>query len=252
MLTAVRLFLALCLFAALTVRTVAFDHSHARLARVLSAQVANGAVDYAALKASPAELRAYLDEVAAVKEDEFKRWTRPQQIAFLVNLYNAATLQLIAYHYPVKSIKEIGGTFGSPWKQEVVHLWGRTTTLDEVEHGQLRAHYAEPRVHFALVCAAKSCPPLRSEPYLAGKLNAQLTEQAKAFFAQPAKNRVDMGKQVLWLSPIFDWYHDDFTKDGKTLEEFVRQYFPAAEAKRIGAGGLKVKFTEYDWALNAK
>jgi hypothetical protein len=230
----------------------AFDQSHARLARVLSADVANGAVDYAALKASPAELDAYLDEVAAVPEPEFKAWTRPQQIAFLINLYNASTLRLIADHYPVKSIKDIGGVFGNPWKQPVIRLWGRQTTLDEIEHGLLRAKYAEPRIHFALVCAARSCPPLRSEPFLAGRLITQLNEQARAFLAQPAKNRVDTGKQVLWLSPIFDWYRGDFTKDGKTLEEFLSPFFPLADAKRIRAGGLKVKFTDYDWSLNEK
>ena len=230
----------------------AFDHSHARLAKVLSASVADGAVDYAALKSSPTELRAYLGETAAVKEAEFNTWTRPQQIAFLLDLYNAVTLQLIADHYPVKSIKEIGGVFGNPWKQEVVHLWGRVTTLDEVEHGLLRARYTEPRVHFALVCAAKSCPPLRAEPYVADRLETQLTEQARTFCAQPAKNRVDAERPVLWLSPIFDWYRGDFTKDGRTLEDSVAPFFPVAEAKRIRDDGLKIKFTEYDWALNEK
>ena len=250
--SAVRPLLALFLFAAVTLRTSAFDHTHARLAKVLTTHVTGGTVAYAALKSAPDDLQAYLDEVATVKEDEFKAWTQPQQIAFLVNLYNAATLRLIADHYPVKSIKDIGGVFGSPWKQQVVRLWGRVTTLDEVEHGLLRARYAEPRIHFALVCAAKSCPPLRSEPYTAEKLDAQLTEQARKFFAQTAKNRVEADPQVLWLSPIFDWFRGDFTKDGRTLEEFVAPFFPEADAKRIRAGGLKVKFTDYDWTLNGK
>ncbi len=249
---AVRPFLALLLFAAVMLRAAAFDHTHTRLAKVLSAHVVDGAVDYAALKSAPDDLRAYLDGVAAVKEDEFKAWTQPLQIAFLVNLYNAATLQLIVDHYPTKSIKDIGGVLSSPWKQPVVRLWGRVTTLDEVEHGLLRARYSEPRIHFALVCAAKSCPPLRSEPFTAEKLDTQLTEQARKFFAQTAKNRVDADRQVLWLSPIFDWFHGDFTKDGKSVEEFVAPFFPEAEAKRIRAGGLKVKYTEYDWALNGK
>ena len=244
--------LACLLFAAFAARAVAFDHAHARLAKVLATHVTDGAVDYAALKSSPAGLAAYLDELAAVKEAEFKAWKQPQQLAFLLNLYNAATLRLITDHYPVKSIKDTGSLFKGPWKQEIVRLWGRTTTLDEVEHGILRARYAEPRVHFALVCAAKSCPPLRSEPYVADTLDAQLTDQARRFFAQPAKNRVEAATDTLWLSPIFDWFRADFTKDGRTLEEFVAPFFGVADAKRIRAGGLRVKFTDYDWSLNAK
>lgn len=230
----------------------AFDHTHARLAKVLSAQVTNGTVDYAALKSSPAELRSYLDEVAAVKEDEFKRWAQPQQVAFLLNLYNAATLQLVADNYPVTSIKKIGGIFGSPWKQEVVRLWSRTITLADLEHGLLRARYTEPRIHFALVCAAKSCPPLRAEPYLPDKLDAQLADQAKRFFAQPEKNRLEVATETLWLSPIFKWFGDDFTKDGRTVPEFAASFFGEADAKSLRVGNFKVKFTDYDWSLNTK
>lgn len=233
-------------------RVEAFDHSHARLAKILSAHVADGWVDYAGLKADPTGLQSYLDEVAGVTEDEFKGWTEPQQIAFLLNLYNAATLRLVADHYPVKSIKKIGGLLSGPWKQEVVRLWGRTTTLDEVEHGLLRARYAEPRVHFALVCAAKSCPPLRAEPFVADRLDAQLTDQGKQFLAQPAKNRVDLAAKTLWLSPIFDWFRADFTKEGKSLEEAVAPFLADADARQVRSGGLKVKFTAYDWSLNAK
>lgn len=243
---------ALLLFLVIGEGIQAFDHTHSRLAKVLSAQVTNGAVDYAALKSSPAELRSYLNETAAVKEDEFKKWAQPQQVAFLLNLYNAATLQLVADHYPVASIKKIGGLFGSPWKQEVVRLWGRTITLAELEHGLLRARYTEPRIHFALVCAAKSCPPLRAEPYLPEKLDVQLTDQAKRFFAQPEKNRVEVATKTLWLSPIFKWFADDFSKDGRTLPEFVAPFFTEADAKSLRSGNFKVKFSDYDWSLNTK
>lgn len=244
--------LALFLFVVLAREAQAFDHAYASLARVLAAQVKNGEVDYSALKAAPVELNACLADMAAVKEGEFKTWTEQQQIAFLVNLYNSSTLQLVADHYPVKSIKKIGGLLGNPWKLEAVRLWGRMTTLDEIEHGLLRARYAEPRVHFALVCAARSCPPLRAEPYVADRLDAQLTDQARRFFAQPAKNRVDAAAGTLWLSPIFRWFAADFTKDGRTLEQFVTPFFDEADAKRIREGGLRVKFTEYDWSLNSR
>jgi hypothetical protein len=237
---------------ALAPRTQAFDHRHEKFAKVLAAQVTAGAVDYAALKSKPTDLSAYLNELAIVPEAEFKAWTPPQQVAFLINLYNASTLQLVADHYPVKSIKKIGGLFGNPWKLEVVRVWGRRISLDEVEHGLLRARYAEPRVHFALVCGAKSCPPLRGEPYIADQLDAQLTDQGRRFLQQTAKNRVDADSQTLWLSPIFQWYAGDFIKDGQTIESFVASYFGEKDASRIRAGGLKVKYTDYDWSLNAK
>ena len=240
------------LFLVFGVRTHAFDHRHEKFARILEAHVNEGAVDYAALKSTPAGLAGYLEDVALVTEAEFKAWTQAQQQAFLVNLYNAATLRLIADHYPVKSIKKIGGLFGSPWKLEVVRLWGRRITLDEVEHGLLRARYTEPRVHFALVCGAISCPPLRGEPYVAEQLDAQLTDQGRRFLKQTAKNRVDTATETLWLSPIFKWFAEDFTKEGKTIEEFVASFCIETDARRIRQGGLKVKYTDYDWSLNAK
>ena len=106
----------------------AFDHGHTRWASVLSAHLREATVDYAGLKAAPANLTAYLDEVAWVSREEFGAWTQPRQLAFLFNLYNAATLDLVSRNYPVKSIKEIGSFLRGPWKQEFVRLWGETKT----------------------------------------------------------------------------------------------------------------------------
>ena len=233
-----------------TLSASAFDHAHAGLEKVLKARVKDGLVDYAALKAAPADLHGYLEELAAVKETEFAAWSEPQRLAFLFNLYNAATLKLITDHYPIASIKKIGGLFSGPWKQEVVRAWGRVFTLDELEHGIIRAQYHEPRAHFALVCAAVSCPPLRAEPYVADRLNAQLTDQGKVFFAQRDKNRADADAHVLWLSPIFKWFTDDFTAGGKTLTDFALPYLPEADAKAVKQGGFKIKHTDYNWSLN--
>ncbi len=233
-------------------RAAGFDPSHAAFGQVLAARVTNGVVDYAALKAAPAGLDGYLATLAAVPEAEFKTWPEPARLAFLLNLYNATTLKLIADHHPVASIKQIGGLIKGPWKQEVVRAWGRVLTLDELEHKIIRAKYPDPRAHFAMVCAAKSCPPLRSEPYVGDKLAAQLDDQARVFLAQTAKNRVEAATSTLWLSPIFRWFADDFTAGGKTVPEFVAPFLPGTAAKRVRAGGLKVKFTDYDWSLNGK
>ena len=220
----------------------------ALLASVLAKNLTNNLVHYAALKADCRDLDAFLASSSAVSRKQFDAWTQQNQIAFLLNVYNAATLKLVTENYPVKSIKKVGGWFGSPWKIEIVRLFGKTTTLDEIEHGMLRVGYAEPRIHFALVCAAKGCPPLRPEPFSGAKLDEQLTDQGRRFLAQSEKNRFENG--VLYLSPIFDWFSGDFTASKMTVTEFVLPLLPEVQRKAIGKSEPKVRFTEYDWSLN--
>ena len=188
----------------------AFDHSHALFATVLEKYVSDGAVDYKGLKADVDGLKSYLDGLAAVPEATFNDWSRPDQLAFLLNVYNAATLQLVIEHYPVTSIKDIGSSFKSPWRLPWVRLFGRTITLDTLEHRIIRPRFHDPAVHFALVCAAKGCPPLRSEPFVGSRLKEQFTDQARSFLAQSGKNRVDPPRHTVYLSPIFKWYREDF------------------------------------------
>ena len=139
---------------------------------LLKTFVEDGRVDYQGLKADPAPLMTHLILAGRVPVAEFNSWAEPQRLAFLINLYNASTLQLILDHYPLKSIKEIGNVFKGPWDQPIVPMFGKTITLNELEHGIIRKQYNEPRVHLALVCAARGCPVLRSEIYTAEKLEA--------------------------------------------------------------------------------
>jgi hypothetical protein len=244
-------FLAAILLALCVGRAAEFDHAHAALDRVLKADVKNERVDYLALKKDSRDLDAWLKTAGAVTETEFNRWTQPQQLAFLINLYNAATLKLIVNHYPVKSIKDIGSVFKGPWKQEVVPLLGKTVTLDYLEHGVLRKKYAEPRVHFAIVCAAKGCPPLRAEAFIPDKLNEQLDEQGRVFLGTKEKNRWDGSARVLYLSPIFKWFSEDFEKKSGSVVKFVTPYFPAEAQKQIqSVKSPEVRYTDYDWSLN--
>jgi hypothetical protein len=244
-------FLLGCCALAWTVSAAAFDHSHAALDRVLKQHVRDARVDYAALKSSRSDLDAYLRACAAVPEADFKRWPEAQQLAFLINVYNAATLQLIVDHYPVRSIKQIGGWFKSPWEIECVRLFGRPTTLDEVEHGLLRQNYDEPRIHFAIVCAAKGCPPLRTEAYTADRLNEQLADQGRTFLRTRANNRVDPGTRTVRLSPIFKWFSGDFARGDKSVLDFVTPYFTAADQQILASTrNWKIRYTDYDWSLN--
>ncbi len=227
-----------------------FDQTHPAWNRLLASQVTNGLIRYAAIQSAPELLKGYLDEVAKVPEEQFKSWSRPNQLAFLINVYNAATVQLIVDHYPVTSIRKIGSVLKSPWKQDCVHLWGKVMTLDDLEHGIIRPQYTDPRVHFALVCAAKGCPPLRNEAYVGTQLNAQLDDQARQFLSDTHKNRMEAERRTVYLSPIFKWYSSDFEAKGGNVLSFIRPYWPKSTVAMLEAADSKVRYTEYDWTLN--
>lgn len=250
-----RFLLSLGLFvcAALAARGAeAFDQTHARFGRVLTAFVKNANVDYAKLKTDPVELDAYLQEIRAVPAAEFARWSEADRLALLLNLYNAQTLRLIINHYPLKSIRDIGTLPGAAWREPIVRQGGQVMTLDHLENKIIRVDYREPRIHFALVCAAVSCPPLRGEPYTGARLNAQLDEQTRIFMATTEKNRFDAKDGTLHLSQIFKWYADDFTKPAGSVAAYVKPFLPEAQRTALAdPAKVKVKFTEYDWALNA-
>lgn len=220
----------------------AFDHTHAAYDAVLKAHIADGTVDYRALKANSTALNGYLDTLAAVHKKEFKTWSEPQQLAFYFNLYNAATLKLIVDHYPVESIKDIGSFFRGPWDQKVVPLFGAKVTLNNLEHDILRKDYNEPRLHMALVCAAKGCPPLRSEAYVGERLDEQLKEQSRAYLADPLGLRIDPAKGEARISSIFKWYGKDFP----SVREFIEKYSGQS------LEGLRIRYLDYDWSLNKK
>lgn len=231
-------------------QTDGFDQTHAAFTTVLAQHVKSERVNYTALKSSPDALGAYLATLASVKEGTFKSWSKHQRLAFLINLYNAATLKLVADHYPVKSIKDIGSFLKGPWDQPVVHLFGQTVTLNHIEHDLIRAEYDEPRAHFALVCASIGCPPLRAEAYQATQLSDQLDDQARHFFATASKNRVDAKRGVLHLSPILKWFSKDFSDKAGSVEKFIAPFFDAADQAAIRGGNLRIEYTEYDWSLN--
>ena len=228
--------------------TAEFGQTHALFTSVLTNYVKDARVDFAALKAHPQDLTRYLDQVAAVSKAEFKKWSEPEQIAFLANAYNAYTLRLIIDHYPLKSIKDIGSFINGPWDQPVVKLFGETITLNTLEHKILRVDYAEPRLHFALVCAAKGCPPLRNEAYVGVRLNEQLNDQGKQFLAEAAKNRVEAAEHTVYLSPIFKWYAGDFEQKSGSVLAALKPYWPAKPV--AGYEDFKIRYTDYDWSLN--
>lgn len=177
-------------------------------------------VDYKGLIFDPEALERYLEGAAGVGNAQFNDWEESEQLSFLINLYNAATLKLIVDHYPVKSIKKIGSLFKGPWDQSVVRLFGEVITLNNLEHDIIRKQYSEPRIHLALVCAAKGCPKLRSEAYVADRLNEQLDDQSRDYLSSPAGLHIDRERQIVYFPSIFKWYGEDFIAGYSPASEF--------------------------------
>lgn len=249
------------------VRAQSFDHNHATWHALLAKHVkpfAGGnasAVDYAALKNERPALQAYLASLSAVGETDYGKWSKPQRLAFLINAYNAYTVELILTKYPdLESIKDLGSVFQSPWKKKFFSLLGQERSLDDVEHGLIRAPGAfdDPRIHAAVVCASIGCPMLRPEAFTAEKLDAQLDDGMRRFLADASRNRFDAASGRLLVSKIFDWYGKDFEKGHKGYDSlkvtFARHAVqlaatPEAQAK-VRSGDYKLEFLDYDWKLN--
>lgn len=223
-----------------------FDHSHSTYSIVFNMYVKDGLVDYSSLKSNPKQLDLYLSQLSSVTEGDFKQWTREKQLAYLINLYNAQILRLIIDHYPIKSIKDIG----DPWDHNIVSLFGNKITLNALEHEIIRRNYDEPRVHFALVCAAMGCPKLPEQPFIASKLSMQLDEQERNFLAESDKNSFDFKSQTIYLSKIFQWFQEDFVKKRGSVIAFIKPYLSPQVSSRLDEGNFKIIYTNYDWSLN--
>jgi len=172
-------------------------------------------------------------------------WSQNEQLVYWINAYNAFTVLLIVEHYPVKSIKEIGGNIpmiNSVWDIKFFKIGELDFDLDTIEHDILRKQFDEPRIHFAINCASISCPRLRNEAYTANELEDQLEDQITSFIKNTDYNLLLPEK--VKLSKIFDWFKSDFTKD-QTIFEFLEKYVPFKFCKSI-----RVEFIDYDWNLN--
>ncbi len=226
---------------------------HDPFSALLLEHVQNDLVDYDGFARAPG-FPSYLEALAAARPDSMPR---ADQLAFWSNVYNAYTIQLINRHQERESIRNINKFLGmvsgkGPWKENIVRAGGRTLNLDQVEHQIIRPLFKEPRIHMALVCAARSCPPLRLEAYEGSRLEAQLQDQTRTFLRErPAVNRLDSANAVLHLSPIFDWYREDFGKTDGAILKFVARYFEGEAERPVFEGsGPKIRFTDYDWSLN--
>jgi hypothetical protein len=232
-----------------------FDHRHASFSNILRTFVEEGKVNYAGLLKSPYALAGYLAKLAAVSRSDYEGWNRDQQLAFLINLYNAATLGLIVDHYPIKSIRKIGFFPLAAWKKTIVRVFGKKISLKELENTWIREGFEVPEIHFALVCASIGCPVLRKEAYTGNNLKQQLFEQGEAFMADVSKNRIAVDKKnTIYLSKIFDWYQEDFGENKTEVINYVMQFYSDDQKRRLvpSEGEIKVIYTDYDWNLNSQ
>ena len=245
----------------------AFDHSHVDWTQLLKRHVVllndgkASQVRYAGMALDRAPLKRYLQSLSLVEQSAFETWPSSQQQAFLINAYNAFTVELILSRYPdLKSIKDIGSVFSSPWKLQWITLLGRKLSLDEIEHGLLRkpGAYDEPRVHFAVNCASVGCPMLREEAYVANRLEFQLSQQTQRFMSDRSRNRWNNPAARLELSKIFDWYGKDFRQGHKgiaSLEAFAASHADLladapADRAQLRSRRFDIAFLDYDWSLN--
>ena len=245
----------------------AVDHSHAAWSELLKKHVVvqrggqASQVRYASFANDRAALKGYLESLSSVGEAAFNGFGKPQQMAFLINAYNAATVELILTRYPkLESIKDLGSLLQSPWKPKSVSLLGTKVSLDEIEHETLRkrGRYDDPRVHFAVNCASIGCPALREEAFVADKLEAQLDEQARRFMSDRPRNRYSTQRGRLEVSKIFDWFGEDFRLGHHgiaSLAAFTGKYADQladapADREKVKGAQVEVAFLDYDWKLN--
>ncbi len=247
-----------------------FDHS--LYDKVLHKYVDQGRVDYESLKKERRDLDLYITSLGDFDKKDYDALNHSEKIAFWINAYNAITLKVIIDHYPItrsgiaglafppSSIRQIPGA----WTKIAHRVVGENVTLNKIEHEILRKEFKEPRIHMALVCAAKGCPPLRNEAYTGSRLDAQLDDQAKTFLANSEKFRIDRASGLVNLSPIFDWFGGDFKaryeaggpsflKDKeKAVIGFILSYVSAENKTFFSKDGYKIKHLGYDWSLNEK
>ncbi len=233
------------------------NDQHSLFTQILQDNVSNGLVKYNKLK----------DDVRLDKYIEQLENTNPQKIvneknrlAFWINAYNAYTLKFIIDEYPVESINDLhwgglylGSLLGTTiWDDEKIIINGTELSLNNIEHDIIRKKFNEERIHFALVCASISCPPLRNEAYEGYKLENQLNEQAELFFNDVTKNKFNKKTRTASLSKILSWYENDFGENEQAMLNYIARFIDEDIAEDLKNNLLKwnIKYLPYNWDLN--
>lgn len=221
---------------------------HGDWSELLSRHVKDGVVDYQGFKEDEVQLDRYLELLAGMDPEKL---SEADKLAYWINGYNSYTVKLILDNFkngkPPSSIRKIGGLFSSPWKISFAILGGTTYSLDNIEHDIIRVHFTEPRIHFAVNCASKSCPALIPEAYEGATLDQQLESATRDFLENKEHNYLE--GDTLHVSSIFKWYKEDFNEDPLSFflahTSSVLQQSLSTKKDRI-----RIRYLDYDWALN--
>ncbi len=245
--------------------------SHEILERVLQGFVDNqGLVDYAALKENPRDMERYYLLLSTYSPDSHPALFPSEQskLAYWINAYNAAAMKIVLTLYPISSVRDVKPPlllFFLPKKSgffvfQRVTFGGKTTNLYYLENGVIRKRFSDPRVHFALNCAARGCPRLPRRPFTSVHLNEQLDHEARRFLAEDRNLRIDHQKKIIYMSSIFEWYENDFLgwyrgrfpQQEATILDYVSLYLAEEKRDEIreSAASYRVEFIPYDWGLN--
>lgn len=218
-------------------KVIASDHS--AFDALLRAHVSSsGKVDYAAIKSKVSTLDNYLGYLS--QNVPAASSSKNERLAFWINAYNANTIKLIVDNYPVGSIMDLYG--GKAFDKKWIKIGGETLSLNDIENNKIRAKFNEPRIHFAVNCAAKSCPPILNKAWTADNVQSTLTARTKAFVNDASYNKISAG--AVQISKIFEWYAKDFPGD---IVSYLNKY-----SNTSIENGAKVSYIEYDWALNTQ
>ena len=221
--------------------------------KLLAQYVTSRGVKYDAWRASGADIKQLSEILMNFRSADPKPLEPNERKALYINLYNAAILDLVLVANPRGSIKELSKGLNplEIFSREGLSFDQKRISLNGLEK-RLREEFKDPRIHFAVNCASKSCPPIRPQPYVAASLDAQLDEATRAYLASPdaVEVRTDDGKTTIVSSKIFDWYAGDFKASGGPLA-FIQKFGPPDAADAIAGGRARLVFADYDWSLNS-
>ena len=219
--------------------TLEIIHNYKEYNAFLTAHVASsGKVNYSKIKQNLRQLENILTFIEINQPGE--NWTRNQKISYWINSYNAYTLYFVAKEFPVNSILDINA---KPWDVKFIPSQNGLISLNDIEHKKIRAKFNEPRIHFALNCASQSCPQLLNRAFKPALLNNQLEKQTVNFLNDSSKNNLSNASNIE-ISSLFDWYKDDFSKNGQNVIHFIQKYNSQTSSD------AKISFMEYSWDLN--
>jgi hypothetical protein len=205
----------------------------------------HGMVDYAGLDREAGRLNGYVEAIGRAQFDEMGR---KEKLTLLINAYNAFTLRLILDHYPIDSINSIPAS--ERWDAVRWNVAGNIWSLNQIEHEQIRPKFREPRIHFALVCAAVGCPKLRQEAYDSSRLDAQLEDQSQYVHRSERWFRYSHENKIVHLTQLYNWYGGDFEQVGGSILDFAARYSPELKEGLERGERPEVRWLEYDWSLN--